>query len=520
MRVASSSSSSSSRKEEFNEENNEFFLERLRKALTDDDDDDDESSRVHTTGEFFESCKRDMGNMHGLKGGGERMEAVVQVKTTREVENIVRACAEFKKPVVPRGAGTGLEGGCVAYFGGVVLDVSLLKSMSMDEMQRTATVGAGVLKNELNTFLEPYGFTFGPDPSSNPSVGGMASTGGSGLSTLKYGTSKENIVSMKVVTPKGECIETRRNVRKSSTGYELNALFLGAEGTLGVITELTVKLFPIPKTRVGAVVQFETVRDAAETVVLARNANLETLLRCEMLNSEGVQVSNVVFKTKMIETPTLFLEFVDSKLPDEGGYERAKADYDRFIELATSKNCRKSTIQFAKNADELDSIWEARRGCYLGAMRYRGIQLGTHKKEKVYVGDVCVPISKLADSIANAERLFKRARFPCVMCCHIADGNYHCLIPFNDDNEKELHKLEEELVNAALDVGGVASGEHGVGVGKMKHIVREHGEAHIDIQRSIKKALDPLNIMNPGKVISWTSPSSSSSSSLRSRSKL
>jgi D-lactate dehydrogenase (cytochrome) len=347
----------------------------------------------------------------------------------------------------------------------------------------------------------------------------MASTGGSGLSTLKYGTSKENIVSMKVVTPKGECIETRRNVRKSSTGYELNALFLGAEGTLGVITELTVKLFPIPKTRVGAVVQFETVRDAAETVVLARNANLETLLRCEMLNSEGVQVSNVVFKTKMIETPTLFLEFVDSKLPDEGGYERAKADYDRFIELATSKNCRKSTIQFAKNADELDSIWEARRGCYLGAMRYRGIQLGTHKKEKVYVGDVCVPISKLADSIANAERLFKRARFPCVMCCHIADGNYHCLIPFNDDNEKELHKLEEELVNAALDVGGVASGEHGVGVGKMKHIVREHGEAHIDIQRSIKKALDPLNIMNPGKVISWTSPSSSSSS-LRSRSKL
>ena len=290
MRVASSSSSSSSRKEEFLEENNEFFLERLREALADDDDDDENaSSRVHTTGEFFESCKRDMGNTHGRKGGGEQnMEAVVRVKTTREVENIVRACAEFKKPVVTRGAGTGLEGGCVAYFGGVVLDVSLLKTMSMDEMQRTATVGAGVLKNELNTFLEPYGFIFGPDPSSNPSVGGMASTGGSGLSTLKYGTSKENIVSMKVVTPKGECIETRRNVRKSSTGYELNALFLGAEGTLGVITELTVKLFPIPKTRVGAVVQFETVRDAAETVVLARNANLEKLLRCEMLNSEGV----------------------------------------------------------------------------------------------------------------------------------------------------------------------------------------------------------------------------------------
>ena len=156
MRVATSSSSSSSSRKEECEEKNAFFLERLREALADDDDDDendDASSRVHTAGEFFESCKRDMGNTHGRKGGGEQnMEAVVRVKTTREVENIVRACAEFKKPVVPRGAGTGLEGGCVAYFGGVVLDVSLLKTMSMDEMQRTATVGAGVLKNELNTF--------------------------------------------------------------------------------------------------------------------------------------------------------------------------------------------------------------------------------------------------------------------------------------------------------------------------------------------------------------------------------
>ena len=307
-------------------------------------------------------------------------------------------------------------------------------------------------------------------------------------------------MSMKVVTPKGDVIETRRNVRKNSTGFNLNALYLGAEGTLGVITELTVKLFPIPKTRVGAVVQFETVKDAAETVVLARNANLETLLRCEMLNAEGVQVSNVVFKTKMIETPTLFLEFVDSKRPEEGGYERAKADYDRFIELAKLKNCRESSIQFAENAEALDSIWEARKRCYLGAMRYRGVELGTHKKEKVYVGDVCVPISNLADSITNAERLFKRRGKVSVR--HVLSHRpmeIICLIPFNDDNEKELHELEDKLVKAALNVGGVASGEHGVGVGKMKHIVREHGEAHVDVQRSIKKALDPLNIMNPGK---------------------
>jgi D-lactate dehydrogenase (cytochrome) len=475
----------------------ERAVEDPARVFTDDKKDFDKNNKNNAP---FERAKRDMGTTHPAA----TPDAVVQITSTTEAQNIVNLCRRRRVPVVPRGAGTGLEGGCVAYSGGVVIDTGLMKSMSLDRTQRTATVGAGALKNELNAFLEPHGFIFGPDPSSNPSIGGMASTGGSGLSTLKYGTSKENIVSMKVVTPKGDVIETRRNVRKNSTGYDLNALYLGAEGTLGVITELTVKLFPIPKTRVGAVVQFETVKDAAETVVLARNANLETLLRCEMLNAEGVQVSNVVFKTKMIETPTLFLEFVDSKRPEEGGYERAKADYDRFIELAKLKNCRESSIQFAENAEALDSIWEARRGCYLGAMRYRGIELGTHKKEKVYVGDVCVPISNLADSITNAERLFKRAKFPCVMCCHIADGNYHCLIPFNDDNEKELHQLEDKLVKAALNVGGVASGEHGVGVGKMKHIVREHGEAHVDVQRSIKKALDPLNIMNPGKVISWT----------------
>ena len=305
----------------------ERAVEDPARVFTDDKKDFDKNNKNNAP---FERAKRDMGTTHPAA----TPDAVVQITSTTEAQNIVNLCRRRRVPVVPRGAGTGLEGGCVAYSGGVVIDTGLMKSMSLDRTQRTATVGAGALKNELNAFLEPHGFIFGPDPSSNPSIGGMASTGGSGLSTLKYGTSKENIVSMKVVTPKGDVIETRRNVRKNSTGYDLNALYLGAEGNLGVITELTVKLFPIPKTRVGAVVQFETVKDAAETVVLARNANLETLLRCEMLNAEGVQVSNVVFKTKMIETPTLFLEFVDSKRPEEGGYERAKADYDRFIELA------------------------------------------------------------------------------------------------------------------------------------------------------------------------------------------
>jgi D-lactate dehydrogenase (cytochrome) len=450
--------------------------------------------------DIFKQCENDMGNTHRPA----KPDCVCLVLDEAEVQNCARTCLRFKKACVARGAGTGLEGGCVAYEGGCVCDLRHMKRIvDVDVMQRIAIVEAGVLKNELNAYLSAYGFVFGPDPSSNPTIGGMASTGGSGLSTLKYGTSKENVVALRVVTANGDIIDTRRPVRKNSTGYELNSLYLGAEGTLGIITRLTVKLFSKPRTRVGAVVQFLTVKEAAECVVEARNANLETLLRCEMLNKEGVQVSNVVFKTNMIEMPTLFLEFVDSKEPNDGGFARTNEDYNTFLRIAKRKNANMKTLKFAKNADELDEIWEARRGCYLGAMRYRGLQLGTHKKEKVYVGDVCVPIAKLSESITNAEKLFKEANFPCVMCCHIADGNYHCLIPFNDANEKELHELEDKLVNAAIAVGGVASGEHGVGVGKMKHIIREHGPAHIAIQRSIKRALDPHNIMNPNKIISW-----------------
>lgn len=211
---------------------------------------------------------------------------VVLPLTTEETAAVVRLCYARRIPVVTRGAGTGLEGGCIPYSGGVVLDTSLMKTKRLVPGEQLAVVGAGVLKNELNAFLAPHGMLFGPDPSSNPTIGGMASTGGSGMSTLKYGTSKENVRSMVVVTPSGRVIRTRQAVRKSSTGYEINALYLGAEGTLGVITELTVRLFPRPKVRCGAVIVFPDVKSAADTVVAAVNANLGTLLRCELMNDE------------------------------------------------------------------------------------------------------------------------------------------------------------------------------------------------------------------------------------------
>ena len=376
-----------------------------------------------------------------------------------------------------------------------MLDTRMLRAIEIDEANMCARVGAGALKSELNAALAKRGFAFGPDPSSNPTLGGMASTGGSGLSTLKYGTTKENVRSMTVVTPDGEIIRTRAEVRKSSTGYELNALYLGAEGTLGVIVELVVKIVPLPKRRCGAIVRFPTVGAAGKTVAEATAANLSTLLRCELMNDEGIKVTNVVFQTSLPCVPTLFLEFVGNR---QGEMEE---DWESFLRIAKSNGS--ASHDFASNGEELDELWDARRGCYLGAMRYRGLEAGTNAKESVYVGDVCVPASKLSACIAATELEFKKARFPCVICAHIADGNFHCLIPFQEHERAALLALEDKVIGNAIAMGGSASGEHGVGIGKQKYIIMEHGVAHVDIQRRIKRALDPLNIMNPGKIISW-----------------
>ena len=293
-------------------------------------------------------------------------------------------------------------------------------------------------------------------------------------------------------------MRTRRATRKSSTGYELNALYMGAEGTLGVITELVVRVFPRPKKRVGAVVTFADTRSATSAVVEAtQRLNLETLLRCELLNDEGVACTNAVFQTSLAARPTLFLEFVSARSADDPTPRR---DWETFREMAMTKHAAVD-YTFAPSSETLDALWDARRGCYLAALKYRGVVDGSGRKEKVYVGDVCVPVSRLTECVSETERAFKQAGFPCVMCAHIADGNFHCLVPFRDEESEKLEKLNDRVIAYALALGGAASGEHGVGVGKMKHMLAEHGPAHLEAQRGIKRALDPRNIMNPGKVV-------------------
>ena len=478
------------------------FVDRAKRALhivdRDAQTDGDRKGRRDPPGELLtsEAGRRpyasDMGHQPPALP-----DAVALPRSTAQVAALVRLCHERRVPVTTRGAGTGLEGGAVAYAGGLVLDTSRLKRMSFDEGDQTCAAGAGVLKNELDAFLKPRGVLFGPDPSSNPSLGGMASTGGSGMSTLKYGTSKENVRSMTVVTPQGRVLRTRRATRKSSTGYELNALYLGAEGTLGIITELVVRTFPRPKRRVGAVVTFADVRSATRAVVEAtQRANLETLLRCELLNDEGVACTNAVFKTRLATRPTLFLEFVSARGAEDPAPAR---DWETFRGIATKH--RAVDVRFAPDGESLDALWDARRGCYLAALKYRGVVDGSGRKEKVYVGDVCVPIARLSECAAETEKAFKSAGFPCVMCAHISDGNFHCLVPFRDEETEKLEALNDVVVRRALEMGGAASGEHGVGVGKMKHMLAEHGPAHLETQRCIKRALDPRNIMNPGKVV-------------------
>lgn len=422
--------------------------------------------------------------------------AVVTPSDPGQTAQVVRACVSAGVPMVPRGAGTGVEGGAIPYGGGVVISTARLRRLELLESEMLAVVGAGVYKEELNKFLAPAGLLFGPDPSSNPSLGGMASTGGSGMTTLRYGTVKENVVSLLVVTPQGEIVRTRRLVRKSSSGYELTQLYLGSEGTLGIICEVTVRLRRQPPLRSGGMLSFPTVKAAVDTVVAAVRVDPPSLLRCELLNAEGVECTNTIFNTKLRHQPTLFLEFRGS---DAAALKR---DFDIVAALAAERGCAAGDVEFAADGDQLDEVWEARRGCYLAAMRYRGHKGGDH----VFVSDVCVPVAHLAESVAQAEEDCRQLGLKCVVCAHIADGNFHCLVPYQLGELATVEAFETQVVDRALACGGTVTGEHGVGVGKVAHSFQEHGVAHVGVQLAVKRALDPLGLMNPGKVLPASLP--------------
>ena len=415
--------------------------------------------------------------------------AAVRPATPEEVQKVVRTCVAHRVPMTPRGAGTGLEGAAVPAAGSIVIDTERLNRLDVHVENMSCWVGAGVKKMSLNKYLGRHGFVFGPDPSSNPCVGGMASTSGSGMSTLRYGTTRENIVSLRVVTAQGELIQTKRAVRKSSTGLDLTQLYCGSEGTLGVICELCVKIQSVPKHRSGGIVTFSDAAAAVRTAVILRRKDLHALVRCEMLNREGVTVSNKHFNMQLKECPTILIELQADSVADLEGTWKTIAGVAQGKEGATD-------AKYYSDGAALDEVWEARRGCLPAALKYRG-----NKNERVLNTDVCVPLPALAQCVADTEKDFAAAKVPCVICAHIADGNFHNIIPFNNPAEqKVVFELEGRLVERALAAGGTVSGEHGVGLGKLRHLLKEHGASHLEVQRRVKQALDPHDLMNPGKL--------------------
>jgi D-lactate dehydrogenase (cytochrome) len=424
--------------------------------------------------------------------------------STEQVAAIVRACAAHRVPLTPRGAGSGVEGGAIPVAAGVVLDTSRLNAIHVLPERSLAVVGAGVRKLELAKALAPHGLVFGPDPSSNPSLGGMASTSASGMTTVRWGTTRENVISLVVVTPAGDIIRTRSQVRKSSTGLDLNQLYLGAEGTLGVICELTLRLFPMPQARTGMLLPFTNIDAAAAAVLALLRAAPPTLLRCELLNGEAVACSNKIFDAQLRPRPTLFVECAGATLAD--------THRDAASMLAIATRCGAELDAAAPSpladGDALDDLWEVRRGCYPAAMRYRSVAAGTDSTattrrapDKVLITDVCVPLPALPDVIAATEADFESQGLLCVICAHIADGNFHCLVPYaTAAEEAACHAAEERMIQRAIAAGGTVSGEHGVGMGKIQHCLCEHGAAHMEVQRRIKMALDPLGLINPGKL--------------------
>ena len=413
-------------------------------------------------------------------------DAVAFPQTEAEVQAIVQACAEHRVPVVPYGAGSSMEGHTIPKRGGISVDMrEMNRILEIVPEDGLAVVQAGVTRKQLNTELRATGMMFSVDPGADASLGGMASTRGSGTTAVRYGTMRDNVMSLRVVTPDGTVIKTGSRARKSSTGYDLTHLFVGAEGTLGIITELTVRLHPIPEHVSSAVCCFPDVRRAVEAVIATVQYGIP-VARVELLDETAIANANAYSGLRLAEAPTLFFEFHGT-----GAWVEEQA---RIVEGIAEEHGA-TGFRWSTDAEERAGLWQARHDLYWATKaRRQGCEL--------FTGDICVPISRLAESIMAARADIDASPLMGQIIGHVGDGNFHTayLINPNDPAEiAEAERLAEKLVERALAVGGTASGEHGIGMGKLKFLRREHGEA-VDVMKRLKAALDPLGIMNPGKM--------------------
>ena len=414
-------------------------------------------------------------------------DAVCYPESTEDVVAIVKLCARHRVPLIPFGAGSSLEGHVDAVRGGISMDMRLMnKILAVNADDLDATVQAGVTRKTLNAHLRDKGLFFSVDPGADASVGGMAATRASGTTAVRYGTMRENVVSMTVVTPDGEVVRTARRARKSAAGYNLTNLFVGSEGTLGVIVEVTVRLHGIPEAVGAAVCPFPTIEAAIRTVVDTIQMGIP-IAKVEYIDEQTIQLVNETGGTRYAVTPTLFLEFSGSaaQVAEQTASVRAIAEENGAL-----------SWQDARDADERAKLWHARAMFHLAgkAKIPNGSMMGL---------DVCVPISRLPECVHRAHAITRGMPFIVTMLGHVGDGNLHLgviLDPTDAEHMRLARQLNEEIVSVAIDLDGTCTGEHGIGTGKIKYMRREHGNA-IGVMQKIKAALDPLGIMNPGKVL-------------------
>lgn len=415
-------------------------------------------------------------------------DAVVFPESTAEVSEIMKICSAHRCPVVPYGIGTSLEGHVVPVAGGISLDTSRMKKvLAVYESDMNAVVQPGVSRTELNEELRATGLMFTVDPGADATMGGMAATRASGTNTVRYGTMRENVLALEVVLADGRIIRTGSRARKSSAGYDLTHLFIGSEGTLGIITELTVRLYGQPDTISAATCAFESVKDAVDSVIMAIQMGIP-MARIELLDEMQMKGMNIYNPDiPMPEKPHLFLEF--------HGTEAGVAEQvDMFNSVADEFGA--SEFRQASKTEERNRLWKARHNAYYAGKALRPGAEGV-------VTDCCVPISALADCIERARELIDDSGLLAPIVGHVGDGNFHLLMLVEPGNEDEMQRaatLSSAINRAALEFGGTVTGEHGIGSGKRKYMKEEHGEAY-ELMGTLKLSLDPLNILNPGKVV-------------------
>ncbi len=414
-------------------------------------------------------------------------DAVVYANDTAEVAEVVRLCRTYKVPLIPFGIGSSLEGALLAVQGGISIDVSgMNRIVAIHPEDLTATVQAGVTRKQLNDALKDTGIFFPIDPGADATLGGMAATRASGTNAVRYGTMRENVLALEVVTAEGKVIQTGTRARKSAAGYDLTRLFVGSEGTLGIFTEITVRLYPQPEAVSAAVVSFDEIAGAVNTVIQTIQVGIP-VARCEFLDSATVQALNAYAKTTLREATTLFFEFHGS-----ASGVREQAD---LVEQIARENGGQD-FEWATRPEDRSRLWNARHNAFFALLQIRPGCRGIST-------DTCVPISRLADSLIGARKILDRASVPTAILGHVGDGNFHAILlidPDNPDEMAECERLNSEIVSLALSMDGTCTGEHGIGLHKMEFLRDEIGEDGVDLMRRIKEALDPDHIMNPGKI--------------------